>query len=333
MQNNETQIAVLGGGSWGTALVKLLQYNNIKTGWWIRRPEQQHRILTQHHNPDYLSHTELSPELLFTTTDLNELLWHNPLIILAIPSAYIDSVFSEIPVDVFSKSQVISAVKGIEPSTQLPVHRWLMERFGMDPHQIGVIGGPCHSEEVVMQRRSYITVGVSDPALGKTMSDLFTTPWVSVRISEDVEGIGMAAILKNVYGIVAGMATGLRYGDNFLAVLVTNMIHEMEQVLRDLTGNGRSIQASVYAGDLLVTAYSRFSRNWMFGNLIGRGYPVPSALLELQMVAEGYHAIMALGTAEWFPLKQYPLLRAAHRIIALHQHPETVFAELRNALV
>jgi len=301
--------------------------------WWVRREAQQQRIVQGHHNPEYLSHTELSPELLHVTTNLAGLLAQTKLVVVAIPSAYIGQVFGEIPLDLLKDSQVISAVKGIEPASHLPVHRWLMQQYHLPESHMGIIGGPCHSEEVVMQRRSYITVGVSDPALGKTMSDLFTTPWVSVRISEDVEGIGMAAILKNVYGIVAGMATGLRYGDNFLAVLVTNMIHEMEQVLRDLTGNDRSIQASVYAGDLLVTAYSRFSRNWMFGNLIGRGYPVPSALLELQMVAEGYHAIMALGTAEWFPLKQYPLLLAAHRIIALHQHPETVFAELRNALV
>lgn len=333
MQNNETQIAVLGGGSWGTALVKLLQYNNIKTGWWIRRPEQQHRILTQHHNPDYLSHTELSPELLFTSTDLNELLRHNPLIILAIPSAYIDSVFSEIPVDVFRKSQVISAVKGIEPSSQLPVHRWLMKRFGMDPNQIGVIGGPCHSEEVVMQRRSYVTLGVQDPALGDKIAEFITTPWVSVRISDDTEGIGMAAILKNIYGIMAGISTGQHHGDNFLAVLVSNMILEMGRVLTDLTGNGRQIQASAYAGDLLVTAYSRFSRNWMFGNLVGKGYSIPSALLELQMVAEGYHAIRGLGSATWFALEPYPILNAAHRIIVKNQPAVMAFRELQDTLV
>ncbi|MFO7722003.1 MAG: NAD(P)H-dependent glycerol-3-phosphate dehydrogenase [Bacteroidales bacterium] len=315
MKHGKTDAAVLGGGSWGTALVKVLQHNGVAVGWWVRREAQKQHILAEHHNPDYLSYTEIDTSNLHISTDIAEVVRNARVIILAIPSAFLHEATESLTSDIFRDKTVISAVKGIEPVTLLPVYQWLQTRFDVPEQRLGVIGGPCHSEEVAMQRLSYLTLGVYDENTGREVADLIRTPWLPVRISEDVPGISMASVLKNVYGILCGIANGLRYGDNFQSVLVTNAIMEMEQVLLEISGNNRRINQSVYAGDLMVTAYSRFSRNWMFGNLVGKGYSVKSALLELKMVAEGYYAAASLAHLPGITLSRYPLLNAVWSIL------------------
>ncbi len=325
-------VAVLGGGSWGTALIKVLQHNGINLKWWVRRECQKERIIAEKHNPDYLSHTDIDTDNLIVSTVVQEVVAGSDVVILAVPSAFLNTVFEKSGKDLFREKAVISAVKGLETVSLQPVYQWLVKNFEIPENKIGVIGGPCHSEEVVMQRRSYLTLGVSDHLLGEEVADLLQTPWLTVRISNDVKGISIASVLKNVYGILAGVANGLRYGDNFMAVLVTNMIMEMDAVLHELTGNGRSINSSVYAGDLMVTAYSRFSRNWVLGNMIGKGYTVQSALLELGMIAEGYYAVAALGKKKDFPRHQYPLISAVYSIICEHVAPAPVVHNISSIL-
>lgn len=332
MTQKAQQIAVVGGGSWGTALVKVLQHNDATVRWWVRREAQRDRIVNENHNPEYLSYTELKQEKLLVSNRLDEVIKNSDLIIVAVPSAFLRLVFLEISPSMLENKIVISAVKGLEPTSSLPVYQWFMDNFEVPANRIGVIGGPCHSEEVVMQRLSYLTIGVFDKDLGEMVKGHLQTPYLKVRISEDVPGISMASVLKNVYGVLCGIASGLSYGDNFQAVLVANAISEMERILVDVSGNSRKINASAYTGDLLVTSYSRFSRNWMFGNLLGKGYPAKSALLELKMVAEGYYAVASLARMEGFSIAGYPLLNTVHRIIVNHEPADSVMAEITNRL-
>ncbi len=312
---DKVEVGVIGGGSWGTALVRVLQYNGHLVHWWVRRESQKQHLERHSLNPDYLSAVKIEPDLLKVTTDLACAIKAPGLIFLAVPSAFLNQVFADLPSDALQEKVVISAVKGIEPVTLLPVHHWLQQVYGLLADSTGVIGGPCHSEEVVMQRLSFLTLGVNSIALDSWIGDYLRTPFLHVECSEDVDGIGMAAVLKNVYGILAGISHGLRYGDNFSAVLVSNAIHEMEQILKQVSGNHRNVNASVYAGDLLVTAYSGFSRNWILGSFIGKGYPVKTALLELKMVAEGYYASSALARMNGLTMADYPMLDTAYRIL------------------
>jgi glycerol-3-phosphate dehydrogenase (NAD(P)+) len=332
MKSGKADVAVLGGGSWGTALVKVMQHNGAMVAWWVRREEQKQLILTEHHNPDYLSSSDLNINKLRVSTDIKEIVESAGIIIIAIPSAYLHTSMKPLTREDLEGKVVISAVKGIETETLLPVYRWLEEHFGVPEERIGVIGGPCHSEEVVMQRLSFLTLGVYDENTGHRVADLLRTPFLPVKISSDVPGISMASVLKNVYGILCGIANGLRYGDNFQSVLVTNAIMEMEQVLLEVSGNHRRINQSVYAGDLMVTAYSRFSRNWMFGNLVGKGYSIKSALLELKMVAEGYYAAASLAHLPGITLSRYPLLNAVWSILYLNTPATTAMTAVAAEL-
>lgn len=325
---NSNRIAVLGGGSWGTALVKVLQYRGHKVLWWVRRETQRSAILTHGHNPDYLSYTQFDPASLAISTQLADVIREADILMLAVPSAFLPSVFADIPPHLLTGKVVISAVKGLDPVSNKPVYEWLINHLGVPRNQLGVIGGPCHSEEVAMQRLSYLTLGVFDWGLGERIREMLETPFLHVGLSEDVQGISLASVLKNVYGILSGITNGLRYGDNFQAVLVSNAIREMQEALLSLTGTDREIQSSVYAGDLLVTSYSGFSRNWMLGNLIGKGYSVKAALLELRMVAEGYFTASALRTMHGLNLLQYPLLESAVQILHEDQPAEEVIRKL-----
>lgn len=329
---NKPVFGVVGGGSWGTALVKLLQHNEGMVWWWVRRKSQMDFILKEHHNPYYLSHTELDVEKLHVTNRLDEVIKAADVIIVAIPSAFLQSAFREIEPRMLHRKFLINAVKGLEPASSLPVYKWFTDHMGMTEENTGVLGGPCHSEEVVMQRLSYLTLGVFDITIGEQIRKHLETPFLKVQLSEDVIGISISSVLKNVYGILAGIINGLRYGDNFQAVLVANAVKEMEQVLLDISGNNRNINDSVYAGDLLVTSYSRFSRNWMFGNLLGKGYSVQSALLELKMVAEGYYAADTLTRMNNLRLENYPMLDTVHRIIYRNESAENVVAELASLM-
>ena len=284
------KIAVLGNGSWATALMKMLAENNERVGWYIRTPYTLEYIRLHGHNPKYVGSIEFDVERLFMSNDVNEVVKWADFLIVAIPSAYVKQVLDRIEVPLNEKF-IFSAVKGIIPESLLILGEHLVRFHGVSKERIGVIAGPCHAEEVAMERLSYLTIGAAKKRFASMMASALETDYIKTTVSKDVEGIEWAAVLKNIYAIASGIAHGLGYGDNFQAVLVSNAIREMRRFIKhNVDKKKRNIMKPAYLGDLLVTAYSVFSRNRMFGNMIGKGYTVKSAMMEMTMVAEGYYA-------------------------------------------
>ncbi len=289
---NLPKIGVLGSGSWATALIKMLTDNehNQLTGWYIRSPYTLEHIKLHGNNPKYVTSIELDTDKLLLSNDINEIVTYADYLIVAIPSAFVGDALRQIKVPLKEKV-IFSAVKGILPESLLILGEHLEKFYDMSPKRLGVIAGPCHAEEVAMERLSYLTVGAGKKSHARKMAAALETEYIRTTVSKDVHGIEWAAVLKNIYAIAAGVAHGLGYGDNFQAVLVSNAIREMRRFIRkNVDSKKHNIMRSAYLGDLLVTAYSVFSRNRMFGNMIGKGYTVKSAMMEMTMVAEGYYA-------------------------------------------
>lgn len=283
------KIAVMGGGSWATALAKLLLQNCDTILWYMRRDDRIADFKRLRHNPVYLSDVEFDIERIEFSSDINAVCEAADTLLLAMPSPYMKEHLKKITVDLSQKC-IVSAIKGIVPDENAIVTDYMQSRYGVSPDRMVVIGGPCHAEEVALGRKSYLTVGCSDVELAKGVARLLEGQSLRTIVSTDVAGIEYGAVLKNVYGICGGIAYGLKNGDNFLAMLISNAIREMQRFVDVAAGNAdRNISDSVYLGDLLVTAYSKFSRNHNFGAYIGRGYSVKAAMMEMEMVAEGYY--------------------------------------------
>lgn len=290
MDDSSYKVAVIGGGSWATAIVKMLCETQEKVGWYIRSEQTVEYILQDHHNPNYLSSVEFDTDKLHISNDINEIIEGAETIIFAIPSAFITKEIRGLKTSMHGKT-LFSAIKGLVPDKNIVMGQYLSKRFKIAPSRIGAITGPCHAEEVAMERLSYLTVACQSLPLAEKMSSYLSGPYIKCKLSKDVIGVEYAAVIKNVYAIAAGIAHGLNYGDNFQAVLMSNSIREMDTFLSAVYPmEGRNIMDSAYLGDLLVTGYSYFSRNRMFGTMIGKGYTVKSAMLEMNMVAEGYYA-------------------------------------------
>jgi glycerol-3-phosphate dehydrogenase (NAD(P)+) len=284
------RVSVLGNGSWATAIVKMLTENLHETGWYIRTPYTLEYIKIHKHNPKYIQQIEFDTDKLRLSNDINEIVEYADYLIVAIPSAYLKAEWDKIRVPLRGKV-IFSAVKGIIPENLMILGEYLINEYGLNKKELGVIAGPCHAEEVAMERLSYLTVASGKKSHAATMSELLQSHYIHTTYSKDIHGIEWAAVLKNIYAIAAGVAHGLGYGDNFQAVLVSNAIREMRKFIKKNVDNKkRNIMRSAYLGDLLVTAYSVFSRNRMFGNMIGKGYTVKSAMMEMTMVSEGYYA-------------------------------------------
>jgi len=290
--SNESRIAVLGGGSWATAIIKMLSENVSRDNpifWYMRNKESIAFIKEHGRNQKYLSSVELDLEILNLTSDINEAIKGSDIVIFAIPSAYLKAAFSEINVELKDKI-VVSAIKGIVPDDNLIIAEYLSQFFKVPLDSAVVIAGPCHAEEVALERLSYITIASQDLLKAEFIANMLETRYIKTTISDDIYGTEYAAVLKNVFAISAGICHGLSYGDNFQAVLISNAIQEIKRFVDTVHPINRDIKSSVYLGDLLVTAYSKFSRNRTLGLMIGQGYPVKNALLEMNMVAEGYNA-------------------------------------------
>lgn len=324
-------IAVLGGGSWGTALVKLLTENKRKVHWYMRSTNAKNTIEKTGRNPDYLSSAKLPKKRLFISTDIDQVLEKADIIVLAIPAAFIDAVLKNTSVSLSNKV-VVSAVKGVVPETLQIVGHYLHEHFQIPLDQIAVIAGPSHAEEVAMEKRSYLTLACEDKRKADFIASLLKTNYVRVKTSNDIIGTEFAAMLKNIYAIAAGIAHGLGYGDNFQSVLMSNAIREMKRYIRNVHKLKRNINDSAYLGDLLVTGYSTFSRNRTFGNLIGKGYAVTAAQAEMNMVAEGYYATKSAKLMSiHFPTRT-PILDAVYAVLYEHQSPEKIFERMSKKL-
>lgn len=278
----------MGGGSWATALAKLLLQNCDSIYWYMRRDDRIADFKRTGHNPVYLSDIVFDTARINFSSDINEVCGKADTLLLAVPSPYLKDHLKKVTADLSDK-YMVSAIKGIVPEDNTIVTTYMSDHFGIKPERQIVIGGPCHAEEVALGRRSYLTVGSLDPSLASAFAPCLQGPALRTIVSGDVSGIEYGAVLKNVYGICGGIVYGLKNGDNFLAMITSNAIREMERFLAATSPGERNICDSVYLGDLLVTAYSKFSRNHNFGAYIGRGYSVKAAMMEMEMVAEGYY--------------------------------------------
>jgi len=331
--NRDLKFAVLGGGSWATAIVKMLSENVSSVYWYMRNGEAIEHIKSQGHNPNYLSSVEFNTHQLVLTNDINKAITHSDILIFAIPSAFLEIELSKLNVSLKDKV-IFSAIKGIVPETGRIVGEHFHENYDIPFKNIGVITGPCHAEEVALERLSYLTIACADKKKAELVAEHLSSDYIKTKISDDIIGTEYAAMLKNIYAIAAGMAHGLGYGDNFQSVLMSNAIREMKRYIKRVHNMKRNINNSAYLGDLLVTGYSVFSRNRMFGNMIGKGYTVKSAMMEMKMVAEGYYA-----TKSAFELNdkrknksKTPILNAVYQILYKDQNAKKVFQNLTEQL-
>ncbi|MFX0556253.1 NAD(P)H-dependent glycerol-3-phosphate dehydrogenase [Maribacter sp. CXY002] len=329
----ELKFAVLGGGSWATALVKMLTENQEKVGWYMRNSDAIGYIKIQKHNPNYLTSVEFNTEQLLLTDDINEIIRFADVLIFAIPSAFLMEELQKLTESLTDKI-IFSAIKGIVPETGLIVGEHFHETYNIPFDNIGVITGPCHAEEVAMERLSYLTIACVDKKKANLIAKNLSSNYIKTKISKDIIGTEYAAMLKNIYAIAAGIAHGLGYGDNFQSVLMSNAIREMKRYTKRIHNIDRNINQSAYLGDLLVTGYSTFSRNRMFGNMIGKGYTVKSAQMEMNMVAEGYYAAKsAFEIKSNFKKKvKAPIIDAVYSVLYEKKNAKKVFATLTEKL-
>lgn len=330
MSKNQ-KIAVFGGGSWATAIVKMLMENLDTIGWYMRNELSIEHIKENKHNPKYLSSAELDANKLDLSSDINYMVANYDVLIFAIPSAFLTTELEKLNESLENKT-IFSAIKGIVPETGLIVGEHFNQEYNIPLENIGVITGPCHAEEVAMERLSYLTIACIDEDKAKNMAKAIKSWYINVKISDDIIGTEYAAMLKNIYAVAAGIAHGLGYGDNFQSVLMSNAIREMKRFIKKVHKMKRNINNSAYLGDLLVTGYSTFSRNRMFGNMIGKGYTVRSAQHEMSMIAEGYYATKtAFGIKEGNKANT-PIIDAVYNILYDNKSPKKEFKKLTTKL-
>ena len=291
---DDKKIAVIGGGSWATALVKILCNNFDEVHWWMRNQEAVEHLRRFNRNPRYLTSVQFDSEKIRVTDDLQKTLKEADILVMATPSAFLVELFDTVSVQGLENKIIISAIKGIIPEYHAIPARFFHKTFGVPYEQIGIICGPCHAEEVALEKLSYLTVACPDTEMAQWFSEKLACRYIQVGYNDDLFGTEIAAVLKNVFSVASGICHGLGYGDNFQAVLIANALQEMKRFIDAVNPTHRDVKSSAYLGDLLVTAYSQFSRNRTFGSMIGRGYSVKSAQFEMNMVAEGYYAVKSI---------------------------------------
>jgi glycerol-3-phosphate dehydrogenase (NAD(P)+) len=285
------RVAVIGGGSWATAIVKILSENLEHIHWWVREEEIVEGIVQFGHNPLYLSSVYINPIDINISTDIKKIVARSDYVIIVSPSAFLHQTLKPLKKSKLSKKKIVSAVKGIVPETMQLITDYLKSEFNVPMSNLALISGPSHAEEIAHEKLTYLTAASENSDLAETVDKIFSNRYVKTYVSNDIMGAEIAVVLKNIYALGAGIYTGLGYGDNVLATYIANCVKEMNKFVTAIYPNQeRVISDSVYLGDLLVTAYSRYSRNRMFGNMIGHGYSVKIAQLEMRMIAEGYYA-------------------------------------------
>lgn len=309
------RVGVLGGGSWATAQVKMLCNNATKVNWWMRNKEAIEHIRIFGHNPHYIQSIEFDKEKLHVTDHLQEVIDNSDYLIVAIPSAFLHTTLEEYKPKGLENKVLFSAIKGIINEFDAIPARYFHKQWNVPYDNIGIICGPCHAEEVALEKLSYLTVGCQDLKKAEAMSSMLACRYIKTVVTEDVFGTELAAILKNVYAVAAGICHGLGYGDNFQAVLISCAIREIENFLDAVSEVHRDVKCSAYLGDLLVTAYSPYSRNRTFGTMVGKGYSVKWATIEMNMVAEGYYATRGIHEINKIFKADLPIADAVYRIL------------------
>ena len=329
--STDKKIAVIGGGSWATAIVKMLANNADELFWWMRNEDTVQHIKETQHNPRYLSGARIDTDVVEVSSDLKMICEMADVIVLAIPSAFLHNTLAALEIDL-SKKIFFSAVKGIIPEYNQIVGEYIQEHYKVPLNNIGVITGPCHAEEVALERLSYLTVACEDSSVAEFMAEQLRCRYIKATISDDIYGTEYSAVLKNVVAVAAGIAHGLGYGDNFQAVLISNAIREIKRFVDTVHPITRDIKDSAYLGDLLVTAYSKFSRNRTFGTYIGKGYSVKAAQKDMNMVAEGYYAVKCIKEIN----KEFgvimPITDSVYRMVYEKMSPRLEFKLLSEVL-
>lgn len=311
------RVGVLGSGSWATAIAKIILTNEDRIGWYFRRSEQAKAFQTSGHNPTYLQAALFDTSRIdfFSDSQINSFIKECDTIILVTPSPYFKSYMKKVKKSVTKGKLFVNAIKGIVPSENILVTEFLTSEYGIPKEDLTVVSGPCHAEEVIRYRRSYLTVAGYDPQQTEEVAKLFRNDLVSCVTSNDVVGVQYASVLKNIYAIASGICNGMQYGDNFQSVLISNAISEMNTFVNTVHLINRQITNSVYLGDLLVTTYSQHSRNRTFGTLIGKGYSIASAQRDMQMVAEGYYAAKCIQEINQKYRVNMPIADAIYKIL------------------
>ena len=326
------RIAVMGGGSWATALAKLLLKKCDSILWYMRRDDRIEEFQRLGHNPAYLTDVTFDINRIEFSSDINEVATKADTLLLVMPSPYFKSHMEKLTADISDK-HIVSAVKGIVPDENMLVTDWMMEKYNIRRNNVLVVSGPCHAEEVALDRPSYLTVGCEDMNNAQLFAGCLSgTRNCHAILSSDVDGIEYAGVMKNIYAIAAGIVHGMKRGDNFLAMLVSNAIREMEHFLDAVNPRPRQMCDSVYLGDLLVTSYSRFSRNHNFGSMIGNGYSVKAARMEMEQTAEGYYGAKCIHEINCDYEVNMPIAEAVYDILYRRVRPETALNRIADQL-
>ena len=320
------KIAILGGGTWATAIAKLILNNTDSINWYMRRKDRIDDFKRLGHNPAYLSSVKFDISRIHFSNNLNMTIRNSDTLIFVTPSPYLKQHLKKLKTPLYNKF-IVSAIKGIVPDENMIVTDYLKKIYNVPAENLAVIGGPCHAEEVALERLSYLTIGCANTERAKIVANMLNGNFLKTSISQDVEGIEYGSVLKNVYAIAAGICYGLKYGDNFQAVLISNAIQELNRFVNAVNPIDRNICESVYLGDLLVTAYSRFSRNHTFGTMIGKGYSVKTAQIEMEMVAEGYYGTKCIKEVNEKYNVEMPILDAVYNIL---YNKKSSFTEIRQ---
>lgn len=329
------KIGIIGNGSWATALIKILSDNSLdkKLTWWIRHEEDKSFIQSYGHNPRYLTDVQIKLDMVELNLDLQSVIENNEILLIAVPSAFVDDVLKGLPKEIFKYKTLISAVKGVNPQTHQIISHYFETAWGVPSDNICAISGPCHAEEVAMEKLSYLTVASLNKTFANSVSELIEGRYIFSKTTEDIYGIEYSAVLKNVYAIACGICHGLGYGDNFQSVLVSASSRETERFLEACHEIHRDVKENAYLGDLLVTAYSQFSRNRTFGNMLGKGYNVKSAQLEMNMIAEGYFATKTMKEVNENIQAFMPILDAVYDIIYKGKNARKTMKELTQKII
>jgi len=314
-------VTLVGSGSWATAMAMVLASNGRRVAWYIDRPEIYRHVRRYHQNPHYLTSVTLSPQLVIPLENITEAVMASGIIILVTPAAFLKGELEGLSYDAFRGKTVCSGIKGIVPGNNIVVGEYIHTVYGVPYDDIVIITGPSHAEEVAMEKLTYLTFASPDQSHAGRVAGLFSCRWIMTVISTDIFGTEYAAVMKNIYAIAAGIAHGLGYGDNFIAVLLANAAGEMRRFVEALSPEQRDITDSPYLGDLLVTGYSQFSRNRNLGHMIGKGYSVRHALLEMTQVAEGYYASGCINDVKVKTGSDIPIADAVYRILYMNSSP------------
>ena len=318
------KVAMIGGGSWATAVIKMLSDNLTEKEiyWWMRDADSIAHVKKYNHNPKYLSSVEIKIRKNNISNEISEIIKSADYIILNVPAAFLKETLRDVTPELFAGKKIVSAIKGIVPDENQIIGEFIHEKFKVPLSDILVISGPCHAEEVALEKLSYLTIASTNIGSAGSFAALLNTRYIKTNVSDDIFGTEYAAVLKNIYAVASGICHGVGYGDNFQAVLISNAIREIKRFVDAVHPIERDIKESAYLGDLLVTAYSQFSRNRTFGNMVGKGYTVKSAQLEMNMIAEGYYAASCMHVINKKYNVDMPISRAVYAILYERHSPQ-----------